>query len=272
MTAQDSRVTRYLLGKLPEQEADALASEMFTDDETFSAMEDAENALIEAYLDGELSADDRSRFEELFQASAHLQERLELERSLRRASRSSRPTRRPALQALPWAAAVVFGLAGGGLALQANREAARIRTHAAAREHDLTARLDTQEERLHELERRLADGEASGVETWPLAATSERAGGAAALFPVESGWVRLRLAQDGAPAGASYRARISLPEGRDIHAVSGLSAVSDSGRVFVDVMVPGGLLPRGTYIVFLTRVDATGSQELGPYSFSVRSR
>ena len=38
MTAQDSRVTRYLLGKLPEQEADALASEMFTDDETFSAM------------------------------------------------------------------------------------------------------------------------------------------------------------------------------------------------------------------------------------------
>ena len=38
MTAERSRAMRYLLGTLPEQERDALASEMFTDDETFSAL------------------------------------------------------------------------------------------------------------------------------------------------------------------------------------------------------------------------------------------
>jgi hypothetical protein len=269
MTSEQSRAMRYLLGTLPEQERDALASEMFTNDETFSTLEDAENALVEAYLDGALSADDRERFEEVFQASRHLQERVELERGLR-ALKTARPPAR-ALPWLPWAAAVVFGLAGGGLALQANRDASRVRTEAALRERELTERLAGQDERLRLLEQSLAEG-ASAIQTWPLAATSERAGAGSAPFSVTSGWVRLRLAQDDAPAGASYRARISLPEGRDVHAVAGLTAVSESGRAFVDVMVPGGLLPRGTYIVFLTRVDATGAQELGPYSFSVRSR
>jgi hypothetical protein len=271
MTGEHSRAIRYLLGTLPEQEADALASEMFTSDETFSAMEDAENALVEAYLDDELSADDRRRCEELFQASSHLHERLELERSLR-GLKDARPARRPALPWLPWAAAIVFGLAGGGLALHANRDAARVRTDAASRERDLTARLAGQDERLRLLEQRLADREPSAIETWDLSATSQRAGGGAAPFSVTNGWVRLRLSQDDVPAGASYRARISGPEGGDIHVVAGLTAASEAGRAFVDVMVPGGLLPRGTYIVSLTRVGATGSQELAPYSFSVRPR
>jgi hypothetical protein len=271
MTGEHSRAIRYLLGTLPEQEADALASEMFTDDETFGALEDAEQALIEAYLDDALSADDRRRFEELFQASSHLHERLELERSLR-ALRSARPSRPRAVAWFPWAAAVVFGLAGGGLALQANRDAARVRTDAASRERDLTARLAEQDERLRTLEQRLVDRLAPAIETWDLVASSQRAGGSAAPFTVTSGWVRLRLSQDDVPAGASYRARISLPEGGEVHAVAGLTAVSESGRAFVDVMVPGGLLPHGTYMVFLTRVGATRSQELGPYSFSVRPR
>jgi hypothetical protein len=269
MSADQSRAVRYLLGKLPEQEADALAAEMFESDATFGAMEDAENALVEAYLDDQLSEDDRRRFEELFQASNHLRERVELERSLR-ALKNARPTRSRALPWLPWAAAVVFGLAGGGLALQANREAARVRTEAASRERDLTARLAGQDERLRALEQR--DREASAIQTWDLAGTTQRTGGSAAPFAVTSGWVRLRLSQDDAPSGASYRARISLPEGREVHAVAGLAAVSESGRAFVDVMVPAGLLPRGTYIVRLTRVGPTGSQELGPYSFSVRPR
>jgi hypothetical protein len=243
---------------------------MFTNDETFSAMEDAENALVEAYLDDELLPDDRRRFEELFQASGHLRERVDLERSLRALKSAS--TRSRALPWLPWAAVVVFGLAGGGLALQANRDAARARTEAASRERDLTARLAGQDERLRLLEQRLSDGSSTAIETWDLAASSQRGVEDAAPFTVSSGWVRLRLAQDDAPAGASYRARISLPEGRDVHAVAGLAAVSESGRAFVDVMVPGGLLPRGTYMVFLTRTGATGSQELRPYSFSVRPR
>jgi hypothetical protein len=271
MTGEHSRAIRYLLGTLPEQEADALASEMFTKDETFSAMEDAENALIEAYLDDELAADDRRRCEALFQASSHLRERVELERGLR-ALRRARPARPRTFAWIPWAAAVVFGVTGGGLALQANREAARVRTDSASRERELTARLAGQDERLRLLEQQLADRQAPAIQTWDLAFTTQRAGGGGVPFKVTSGWVRLRLPLDETPEGASYRARISLPEGGDVHAVAGLAATSESGRAFVDVMVPGGLLPRGTYIVAVTRVDAAGSQELRPHSFTVRPR
>ena len=84
--------------------------------------------------------------------------------------------------------------------------------------------------------------------------------------------IRLRLPQDEAPAGVSYRARLSSPEGRELFAVEGLTVASESDGTFVDVIVPGGLLPHGTYILVLARVDPDGSQDLGSYTFSVRSR
>ena len=61
-----------------------------------------------------------------------------------------------------------------------------------------------------------------------------------------------------------------MPEGRELFAVDGLTAVSESGGAFVDVIVPGALLSSGTYILSLTRVGPKESQEIGPYSFSVR--
>jgi hypothetical protein len=271
MSGEQSRAVRYLLGTLPEPEADALGREMFTSDETFGALEDAENVLVEAYLDDALSPDDRQRFESLFRSSSHLNERVELERALRARSGPSPVARRPA-QWLPWAAAVLLGVTGGGLALRENRQAARERADGSRRESALTARLDEQGGRLRQLEQRLADREAPAIQTWRLTGANPRAAGGAAPFTVGSGWVRLRVpADDGAPA-ASYRARLATPEGHELFASDGLPAVAESGRTFVDVMVPGGLLPRGTYILFLTRTGATGARELGPYSFSVRPR
>lgn len=272
MTAEQSRGIRYLLGKLPEAEADALAEEFFTSDATFSEIEEAENSLIEAYLDDDLAADDRQRFEALFRSSRQLTDRIELERDLRARGHNQRPSARRAVSWLPWAAALAFGVVGGGAALQANRGAARIRVEAASRESALTARLGEQDERLRALEQRLADRKGPAVETWPLAAGSERTGGSPTPFAATTAWVCLRLPQDEAPAGASYRARLTVPEGRELFVIDGLSAASDSGGAFVDVFVPGGLIPRGTYVVSLVRVGAKGPQRLRPYSFSVGPR
>ena len=174
MTAEQPRGIRYLLGKLPEAEANALAEEMFTSDATFGELEEAESTLVEAYLDDELGADDRQRCESLFRSSSHLNERVELGRGLR--ARARRPTVRRILPWLPWAAAVVFGLVGGGAALQANRQAAA-----------LTARLTEQDEHLRVLEQRLADSEGPAIETWRLANNNPRFAGGAAPFPVSSG-------------------------------------------------------------------------------------
>jgi hypothetical protein len=272
MTDDRSRAIQYLLGTLPEAEADALGERMFASDDTFSALEDAENTLIEAYLDDELSPDDRARFESLFRASTHLHERLELERALRaRLGSAGRPRSRTSW--LPWAAAIALGLTGGGLALRENRQAARDLAAGATRERTLEARVAERDERLRVLEQRLADHDAApAIETWRLTGGGQRAAGGAAAFAVSSGLIRLRVPEEEAAAGATYRARLASPEGRELLAIDGLAAVSESGRTFVDVLVPGALLPRGTYILFLTRVGAAGAQELGPYSFGVRPR
>jgi hypothetical protein len=269
MTDDRSRAIQYLLGTLPEAEAEALGEQMFASDDTFSALEDAENSLIEAYLDDELSPDDRTRFESLFGASTHLQERLELERALRARLGGARQPR-AAARWLPWAAAIALGVTGGGLALRENRQAARDVAAAVSLAHTFEDRVAERDKRLEVLERRLADYDAPAIEIWRLAGGGQRAAGGAASFAFPSGWVRLRVPQDEAPAGASYRARLSVPEGRELFAVDGLTAEAESGGAFVDVIVPGALLPRGTYILSLTRVGPTGQQELGPYSFIVR--
>ena len=264
-----SRAIQYLLGTLPEAEAEALSEEMFASDDTFSALEDAENSLIEAYLDDELSPVDRARFETLFRASSHLHERLGLERALRARLGGARQPR-AAVRWLPWAAAIALGVTGGGLALRENRLAARDVAAAVSRERTLEARVAEQDERLRALAQRLADHDAPAIPIWRITGGSQRAAGSAASFAVPSGWVRLRLPLDQALAGASHRARLSVPEGRELFEVDGLAAGTESGRAFVDVIVPGALLSRGTYILSLTRVGPTGRQELGPYSFIVR--
>lgn len=271
MTGEHSRAIQYLLGTLPEAEAEALGEEMFASDDTFSTLEDAENLLVEAYLDDELSPDDRTRFEALFRSSTHLAERVELERGLRARAHTGRPSGHPStVRWLPWAAAVLLGVSGGGLALRENRQAARDRVAGSAREHALAVQVAAQDERLRVLEQRLADHAAPAIEIWRLPRGSERAVGGAAPFTATGGWVRLRVPQDDAPARASYRAQLASPEERELFRVDSLAAASEAGRAFVDVIVPGGLLPRGTYILSLTRVGPTGAEELGPYSFSVR--
>jgi hypothetical protein len=271
MSGEQQRAVRYLLGTLPEQEADALAEEMFTNDETFAALEEAQDALIEVYLDGELASDDRQRFESLVRSSSHLNERVELERALRARPSAARPPR-PALRFLPWAAAVAMGLTGGGLALQANREAARAREDFAVRENALTARIAERDARVRALEGRIAEQEASQIEIWRLSGGNERGAGGAASFAITNRWVRLRVEENRAPANATYRARIETAEAREVFRVDGLAAGSGADQAFVDVIVPGSVMPRGTYILYLTRVGPGGAQERGPYSFSVRPR
>lgn len=265
MNGDETRAVRYLLGTLSEAEAEAFSEEMFASDATFSALEEAENGLVEAYLDDTLSPDDRMRFESLVRSSPHLQERLEVERGLLGAARRRRPAPRAA-QWLPWAAAVVLGFSGGGLALQANRAATRARSDSLAREQALTARLTEQDARVRDLERQLSERPAPPLATWRLVAMQRDASDRGA-FRATASVARLQVPVPPGPPGASYRARVTRPEGDFVFGADGLAAVSAPDGTFVDVLAPGARLPHGTYILSLSRA---GGRELGPFSFSVR--
>jgi len=61
--AVDATLRQFLLGALDDQERLAVEARLVADPATFEALALAEGALAEAYVDGELSPEDRQRFE-----------------------------------------------------------------------------------------------------------------------------------------------------------------------------------------------------------------
>jgi hypothetical protein len=84
-------LARYLLGGLSESERERIEEAYFADDEAFEQMLIAEEELTDAYARGELSAEERGRFEALFLASPRGRERVHFARSLAAAVSDARP-------------------------------------------------------------------------------------------------------------------------------------------------------------------------------------
>jgi hypothetical protein len=73
---QENLMHRYLLGDLPESEATVVEEELFSDDERFERMWEIENRLVDGYVRGRLSSEDRRRFESHYLASPVHRQRL----------------------------------------------------------------------------------------------------------------------------------------------------------------------------------------------------
>lgn len=73
---------RYLLGNLSDQERDQLEQKYFSDNSEFDEIEIAEDDLVDAYVRGKLSVDDRRRFEIVSSSSPRLRERVEFAKLL----------------------------------------------------------------------------------------------------------------------------------------------------------------------------------------------
>ena len=73
---------RYLLGKLSDAESARLEEHSFVDDRTFDEIEIAEDELIDAYVGGSLSSEDRKRFENKLLKSERVAERVEFAKLL----------------------------------------------------------------------------------------------------------------------------------------------------------------------------------------------
>src|SRR5262245_1439519 len=81
-TEQDERMTRYLLGDLPEIEQTAVEQEYFADPEKFEEVWAAENDLVDRYVRGRLSRRERNLFERNYLQSPKHRERVAVARNL----------------------------------------------------------------------------------------------------------------------------------------------------------------------------------------------
>lgn len=112
--AETKRI-RYLLGQDSQAERERIEAEYFEDEAAFKAMLATEDDLVDAYARGELSDDERRRFETHFLSSSHGKERVQFARDLAGAVSAARPLeittfqwRRSALRSATIAAMIVL--------------------------------------------------------------------------------------------------------------------------------------------------------------------
>src|SRR5215471_17152465 len=81
-TEQNERMTRYLLGDLPENEQMAVEQEYFADPEKFEEVWAAESDLVDHYVRGRLPRGERELFERNYLQSPKHRDRVTLARKL----------------------------------------------------------------------------------------------------------------------------------------------------------------------------------------------
>jgi hypothetical protein len=86
------RLTQYILSGLSERERERLEAEYFEDDDAFEQMLVAEEELTDAYVCGELSVEERVRFEKSYLSSPRGCERVQFARALAGAVSDARAT------------------------------------------------------------------------------------------------------------------------------------------------------------------------------------
>jgi hypothetical protein len=80
--SRDDRIERYLLGRLPDRERAPTESSLFEDEAFYEEVREVEDTLIDRYMAGELSPDDREAFERHFANSPSRRERIAFARTL----------------------------------------------------------------------------------------------------------------------------------------------------------------------------------------------
>jgi hypothetical protein len=273
---QDALLKEYVLGGLTPAQREEIDERLLVDPDFHDEVRAAGDDVIHAYLSDELPRADRERFESFFLASPRRQERVAFMRSLLAAADAVQAgraktgaTRRPPHRwrlaaALPWAAALLVGLAGGGWAVGERRLRHSEADAAQANEAALLKELETHKRRAEDLRTGTGD-----IAIWPLDAGVERGAGTAGSFAPDRPWIRLRVPLDRVPRRARYRASLQDVNGREITAFKDLEATAGPNGPGLDVIVQASLLGPGAYV--LSVQDVTGTrEELTAAPFEVR--
>lgn len=249
VTGVDGRLGRYLLGHLSLEEEERVELEYLAGEDAFVLVQEAEHDLIDDYVSGRLSADDRRRFEERVLPRPEMAGRVAFARAL---TAAKAPVRRPV--ARPWlgtAAAAVLAVVSAGLGaglLHQQRERAEAQSRIEALEGVVAAQL--QQLQAVPVPRAEPAPRAAPLRVIELRGGTSRGDGPAANEIEEpgAGSLQLRLKVD-EHLYPSYKATLETPEGR---VLAQLPVVRSEAPLAADVVVPGALLKPGAYVVVLS--------------------
>lgn len=114
----DRLLTQYLLGGLPDEDADQVDELSVTNDEVAWRLRDVENDLVDAYVRGELSGDTLAKFRSSYLANPERRRKVEIAGALRSIDK---PAGRHVWPLLAWAAALLVALIGVGYFVTAGK-------------------------------------------------------------------------------------------------------------------------------------------------------
>jgi len=306
-TAEAESAVRYLLGRMSEEESRELEQKVLQNREFFDDVMATEDELIDEYLDGGLTPEERKQFERAYLSAPDRRARVDFARALRdklagepkafpvrvETPTLDEPARRsPSIWAWAAAAAVFAALfvyfaydarhLHGELATlrEAKARAERHDAEVSGQVADLRSRtevlardLQTQRDEAGRLADQLAQAKAQGgrIVSYLLAATLVRGGGALQTLtvPADAASVRLTVPVTPGTSYATYRVVVQSPEGKSHWADTG-TWPSASAKTIV-VTVPARALSPGDYILTLTGVMTSGQREpAADFSFRVK--
>jgi hypothetical protein len=263
MTAYDvgGLARRCLLGQADEAEQVAFEDAMFRDPSVMERAEAAEEALIEDYLNAQLSEHDRARFERHFLTAPHRRRRVDAVRRLLATAKRERSIQRPPVW-LATAAALV--LLAGTWWFYASRRGMTPHAPAAAARSAPGA------------DRHLPDfpPPTPRIFATSLSPISVRGADESSVIVIPEGTdlVLLRLNGEGEPARAVARARVRTVGGDVVwQADAVIDATLPAGAV-ARIDVPASVLRPDDYIVELRRGPAGADREWYEYVLRVRSK
>jgi len=224
----DSRA--YLLGRMPEADAERFEARVLEDDDVFQAVRQAEDDLFDAFARGELDADDRERFVARFGREAG---RLAFSRALAQRVTQERPHGGAGPSRFPWiplaAAAAIVLIAGGALVL----------------------RPQPQRDRIPVANAPAAGAPASAAPPVVVAlslATSRAAGETASVsLPAAAPALQLRVRLNPADKYDRYTMELRSQANRVVWRGDELKAALDAGDLVVTGTIPTASLDAGTY-------------------------
>jgi uncharacterized coiled-coil protein SlyX len=290
---------RYLLGESSEADREAIEQRFFQDETLSDEIACVEDDLVDAYVNGRLTAGERGRFEQGYLGPPERAAKLAFARALQR--RLAEPDRTMALGSrsrwpLSLAAAVFFGAAGAYFAYRfadTSGELSRLEQRQASlerRQTELSRQLaEAQGERARLAKELEQTGKEAGANASEVAASQTDVAGTVA-FVLSGGLLRDAGSQNALeiPRGAtkvklsmsipsddhaSYSAVIRTPEGREIWRGVALNASRLKSGHSLAMLVPAHVLTSGDYILTVNAVTTAGRREtLADYAFRIKAQ
>jgi hypothetical protein len=274
-TESDEHLVRYLLGELPDAEAEALDARSITEDAFALRLSELENDLVDRVARGGPVDDQLARFQSASLQSSYLRQRIEVAEALHhavgeRAVPDSPPPRSPMSIPLGWGA-----LASAATVLLALTAFLVLRT-VQMREELAEARnsqgiVDQQiVEMQHELERFRAAARPPNVATFVLAAPGRSAAEPAPLvIPRGTDRLALRLPVESDGYERFWVALKDPATGRAVWRSEDVQPASSAGDRSLTVTVPASVFAAQRYTVELVAPGRTGVSEIVA-SYAVR--